>query len=74
MHEHGIAEELVAAVDRSVHSHGGSGASKVVVEVSAGTLEEQTLRTAFDIAKQETTSSDAELVLVTVAQEVRLKS
>ena len=69
MHEHGIAEELVAAVDRNVNSHGGHGAVKVVVEISPGAVEEQSLRTAFELAKQDTTSSGAELVLVSVAQE-----
>lgn len=69
MHEHGIAEELVAQVDRNVHSHAGHGAASVVVEVSPGAVDEESLRTAFELAKQGTTSAEAELILVPVGQD-----
>lgn len=70
MHEFGIAEELVAEVDRSVAGHAGRRAGRVVVAVGAGAAEEQSLRAAFEVAKVGTTASDAELVLEFTEREV----
>lgn len=67
MHEQGVAEELVAVVDRIVRSHAGTRASRVVVAVPPGAVEEQSFRAAFDIAKLATTAAGAELALEPVA-------
>lgn len=69
MHEQGIAEELVAAVEQTVLSYSGARATRVVVTLSPGALEEESLRAAFDIAKQETAAAAASLVLEPVALE-----
>jgi len=70
VHEYGIAAELVEAVDQSVRSHQGRRASKVVVGVSPGAVEEQSLRSAFDEAKRNTCASEAQLVLEVAPQDV----
>lgn len=67
MHEQGVAQELVAVVDRVVLAHAGTRASRVVVSVPGGAVDEQSFRAAFDIAKQATTAADAELALEPVA-------
>lgn len=63
MHEYGIAEELVSQVDCNVRAHCGVRAARVVVEISPGALDEQSLRTAFDMASRETTAAHAELTV-----------
>lgn len=67
MHEQGVAQELVAEVDRVVRAHLGSRASRVVVRVPAGALEEESFRVAFDLARQATTAAAAELAVEHVA-------
>lgn len=67
MHEQGVAQELVAVVDRVVRANAGTRASRVVVAVPPGAVEEQSFRAAFDLAKQATTAAGAELALEPVA-------
>ncbi len=63
MHEYGIASEVVAAVDRTVCGRGGRRAARVVVTAGADVVDEESLRTAFDVVKRHTVAHDAQLVV-----------
>ncbi len=67
MHEYGIARELVSEVERNVRAHAGVRASRVVVAVSPGALEEESLRVAFDTVRVDTVAARAELAVEHVA-------
>ena len=62
MHEYGMVESLLSAVDESVRSNGGTRAVRVVVSVGAlGGIDERLLRDAFDDHKAASSASGAEL-------------
>ena len=63
MHEYGIVQELLSEVDRGVRANAGKRATRVVVTVSAGGIEEEILRGAFDLAKGHTSAEGAELAV-----------
>lgn len=67
MHEYGIAQELVSEIERNVRAHSGVSASRVVVAVNPGALEEESLRVAFDAVKVDTAAAHAELAVEHVA-------
>lgn len=71
MHEQGVAQELVAAVERTVRAHAGIRASRIVVTVPPGAVEEESFRAAFDVAKRASTAAYAELELARVALAAR---
>ncbi|NNN10279.1 MAG: hydrogenase maturation nickel metallochaperone HypA [Acidimicrobiaceae bacterium] len=63
MHEHGIAEELAAAVKRAISGHEGHRVVRIVVEAGAGALERESLDMAFAHASEGTNFANAELVV-----------
>lgn len=64
MHEHGLAEGLLSAVDANVAAHGAIRATRVVVSVGAlGDIDEGLLRAAFESHKAGSTAERAELLL-----------
>ncbi|NNN12437.1 MAG: hydrogenase maturation nickel metallochaperone HypA [Acidimicrobiaceae bacterium] len=63
MHEHGMAEELAAAVKRAISGHGDNRVVRIVVEAGAGSLERESLDLAFAHASEGTNFANAELVI-----------
>ena len=69
MHEYGIAEQLLASVERTLSAHGGHSPTRIVVAVGSD-VDSQSLLAAFDVLTRGTEAAGADLVLEAAVSEM----
>jgi hydrogenase nickel insertion protein HypA len=70
VHEYSIVQNLLAQVDEQVRGHEGKRATRIVVAIESGHVDEQFIRDAFDMFKAETSARDADLVVTHASVEL----